>query len=113
MTDRQFTVTGRETLAHRLIAVDGTGHTVKGLYPRLLSLAGTSQNPVGIVLAITLHMADYLESMGLSESGYIAMERVTVARFPQWLRAMTDDDEAYRAIQDHLALVGLPDGRTS
>lgn len=98
-----ITIPDADELLRRLIAIDDEPHLEERFYPRLLPLAGQERVGRGIVVALTLAVADYTEGMPPF------MRTALEMRLHEFLPAFTDDADVLAEARDLLVACGLLD----
>lgn len=77
----------RQTMLERLLRVSSEPHLVQHFYPRLLSNAGTTKQPLGVIMLLELAIIDYTE-------GIPVMYRVMHTRMESLIWALVIDEDA-------------------
>ena len=77
----------REEMLRRLIAFDDNSHLVQKFYPKLLKDAGTEKVPIGVVMILTLAIADYTEGMP------IQMQVIMEMKAQEIIKCMSPNEE--------------------
>ena len=103
MTEQRTIIApGREELLRRLTAIDGNEHLAERFYPLLLSYAGQEMESTGIVVAVTLSLAEYTE--GLPPVLWVHLK----PRVHEFASVFTDDPDMLAEVRSVLAAAGLP-----
>jgi hypothetical protein len=94
MTETLITLPNREEMLARLVVVDNNPHLQERFYPRLLKEAGQEKVPMGVVMLLTLSIADYTQGMPP------VMENIMNMRIPQFIDALVPDPQASKEAKD-------------
>lgn len=107
-----FTLPDRNAIANALVGVNGSGHLVQNLYPRIMELADTEQVATGFAFFLSVEADDYLNRLASPTQAHRTAARLFVfSLLHRFVRALVIDETAREETLDVLAQIGLPTGR--
>lgn len=109
-----FTLPDRKAIANALVSVNGDGHLVQNLYPRIMDLADTDQVATGFAFFLSVEADDYLNRLDSPTQTHRTAARLFVfSLLHRFVRTLVTDATAREETLDVLAQIGLPTGRKS